>query len=110
MEKAIRLIGAALTKNGKYKIFLETDDEARQPMGTREIDADVIRLLFPVPLNDKGDAKELESRLHQGLTNGKNAEAVKVLHDLITIEKAVRIKLGHITHMKPLAAGKKPAK
>ncbi|HJV07105.1 hypothetical protein [Paludibacterium denitrificans] len=98
MEQAIKLIGAALTKNGKYKIFLESADGSNQPMGTREIDADAIRLLFPVPLNDKGDAKELESRLHQGLLNSKNAKAIKILHDLITIDKIVRIKRAHLAN------------
>ena len=101
MEPAIKLIGAALTKNGKYKIFLESDDEAKMPMGAREIDADAARWLFPIPLNDKEDAQELESRLHKGLINGKHEAEVKILLQLITVDKLARIKLGHVQALKP---------
>lgn len=115
MDQAIKLIGAALTNKGKYKIFLESDDEAKLPMGTREIDADVIRLLFPVSVSKKEDAQELESRLHKGLTDGKHGKVVAVLHHLIAIEKVTRIKMGHIQHLTDLvpakkSAAKKPAK
>lgn len=127
MDTAIKLSGAALAPKGKYKIFLESDDEAKQPMGAREIDADAVRLLFPVPVSKKEDAQELESRLHKGLTDGCHKEAVQLLLQLITVDKVTRIRASHIPTSfipakkkpaakkpffakKPAAAKKKPAR